>query len=138
VSRIGCPKSQLNAQVAFLGKDSPKAAEASYCAEDQDKYWEYHDLLYNSQRGIDDGWASSEQLKAFADNLDLDMDLFNTCLDSNKYSNRVQFNINEAREQGASGTPTFIIVGSDGQQQKISGAQPYSVFKNVIELMIKS
>lgn len=123
--------------LAFLGKDSPKAAQASYCAEDQGKYWEYHNMLYNSQESkIDNGWANSERLKAFAFSLGLDMELFESCLDSEKYSKRVQHNINEARKHGVRGTPGFFIVGPDDQQQQIGGAQPYSVFKQVIDSMI--
>lgn len=123
--------------LAFLGRDSPKAAQASYCAEDQGKYWEYHDHLYNSQESqIDNGWANSERLKAFAFSLDLDMELFDDCLDSGKYTKRVQYNIAEAKKLGANGTPTFFIVGPDGQQQKLVGAQPYSVFKQVLDSMI--
>ncbi len=121
--------------LAFLGRDSPKAAAATYCAEEQGKYWEYHDLLYNSQEGIDTGWANSERLKAFAFSLELDMDLFDSCVDSGKFAKRVQFNINEAKKQGATGTPTFIIVNSNGQQQKLDGAQPYSVFQNILDSM---
>lgn len=119
--------------LAILGRDSPKAAAATYCAEEQGKYWEYHDLLYDSQQGIDDGWANSERLKAFAFSLDLDMEMFSSCLDSGKFSKRVQFNIAEAGKQGATGTPTFFIINSEGKQQKISGAQPFSVFKDVID-----
>jgi len=122
--------------LAFLGRDSIPAAEATYCAEDQGKYWEYHGLLYSSQTGIDDGWANSERLKAFAFNLELDMDLFNSCIDSGKYTKRVQFNIKEANKSGAQGTPTFFIINSNGEQQKIGGPQPYSVFKNAIDSMI--
>jgi protein-disulfide isomerase len=123
--------------LAFLGRDSPKAAQASYCAEDQGKYWEYHNHLYNSQESqIDNGWANSERLKAFAFSLDLDMELFDDCLDSGKYTKRVQYNIDEAKKLGANGTPTFFIVGPDGQQQKLVGAQPYSVFKQVLDSMI--
>ena len=122
--------------LAFLGRDSPKAAAATYCAEEQGKYWEFHDLLYTSQEGIDSGWANSERLKAFAFSLGLDMELFDSCIDSGKFNKRVQFNINEAKKQGASATPTFIIVNSNGQQQKLVGAQPYIVFKDVIDSMI--
>ena len=121
--------------LAFLGSDSPKAAQASYCAEDQKAYWKYHDILYTSQESIDNGWANSERLKAFAFNLDLDMDLFESCLDSGKYSKRVQYNIQQARENGIGGTPGFFIVGSNGQQQ-INGAQPFSVFKQILDPMI--
>jgi len=122
--------------LAFLGNDSPKAAQASYCAEDQGMYWDYHDLLYNSQEPeIDGGWANSERLKAFAFSLGLDIDLFDTCLDSGKYSKRVQYNIQQARDHGVKGTPGFFIVGHDGQQQ-IEGAQPFSVFKQILDPMI--
>ena len=108
--------------LAFLGRDSPKAAQASYCAEDQGQYWEYHNTLYNYQESqIDGGWANTERLKGFASSLDLDMDLFESCLDSGKYSKRVQFNIGEAKKAGANGTPTFVIVGPDDQQQKLVG-----------------
>ena len=121
--------------LAFLGRDSPKAAQASYCAEDQGMYWDYHDLLYASQEPkIDGGWANSERLKAFAFSLGLDMELFESCLDSEKYLKRVQYNIQEAREHGVRGTPGFFIVGPDGQQQ-LGGAQPFSVFKQVLDKM---
>jgi protein-disulfide isomerase len=123
--------------LAFLGRDSPTAAQASYCAEDQGMYWEYHDLLYNSQESrIDSGWANKERLKAFAFSLGLDMTLFESCLDSGKYSKRVQYNISEAKKHGVRGTPNFIIVGPDNQQEQISGAQPYTVFKQIMDNMI--
>lgn len=122
--------------LAFLGRDSPIAAQASYCAEDQGMYWEYHDTLYNFQDSkIDGGWANSERLKAFAGNLGLDMESFNECLDSGKYSQRVQYNIQQAKAHGVQGTPGFFIVGPDGQEQ-LSGAQPYSVFKKILDNMI--
>ena len=121
--------------LAFLGRDSIPASMATYCAEDQGMYWEYHDLLYTSQESVDSGWANSERLKAFAFSLDLDMELFESCLDSEKYSKRVQYNIQQAKANGVRGTPGFFIVGSDGQE-KIGGAQPFSVFKQILDSMI--
>jgi protein-disulfide isomerase len=122
---------------AFLGKDSPKAAQATYCADDQNMYWEYHNSLYNSQESkIDSGWANSERLKAFAFDLNLDMELFNECLDSEKYSKRVQYNSQQARDNGVRGTPGFFIVDSDFNQKQIGGAQPFSVFKKILDSMI--
>jgi protein-disulfide isomerase len=122
--------------LAFLGRDSPKAAQATYCAEDQEMYWEYHDTLYTSQESkIDSGWANTERLKAFAFNMELDMELFDSCLDSGKYSKRVQYNIQQARDHGVRGTPGFFIVGPDGQEQ-LGGAQPFSVFKQILDTMI--
>ena len=122
---------------AFLGKDSPKASQATYCADDQNMYWEYHNSLYNSQESkIDSGWANSERLKAFAFDLNLDMESFNECLDSEKYSKRVQYNSQQARDNGVRGTPGFFIVDSDFNQKQISGAQPFSVFKKILDSMI--
>jgi protein-disulfide isomerase len=122
--------------LAFLGRDSPKAAQASYCAEDQGMYWEFHNMLYNSQESqIDNGWANSERLKAFAFSLGIDLELFESCLDSGKYSKRVQYNNQQAREHGVRGTPGFFIVGPDSQEQ-LGGAQPFSVFKQVMDSMI--
>jgi len=122
---------------AFLGKDSPKAAQATYCADDQNMYWEYHNSLYTSQESkIDNGWASSERLKAFAFNLNLDMNLFDECLDSEKYSKRVQYNSQQARDNGVRGTPGFFIVDSDYNQTQIGGAQPFSVFQKILDSMI--
>ncbi len=120
---------------AFLGKDSIPASMATYCAEDQGMYWEYHNILYNFQEHVDNGWANSERLKAFASNLDLDMELFESCLDSEKYSKRVQYNKQQGIDNGVRGTPGFFIIGTDGQE-KIGGAQPFSVFKNILDSMI--
>jgi len=122
--------------IAFLGLDSLPAASATYCAEEQGQYWDYHSLLYSNQLGIDSGWANSERLKAFAFDLGLDMDLFASCLDSGKYDKRVRFNTSVASKNGVNSTPTFIIVGSDGKQVVIGGAQPYAVFEDVIKSMI--
>lgn len=122
--------------LAFLGRDSPRAAQASHCAGDQGMYWEYHNTLYDLQEERIDSWAGSERLKAFAFSMGLDPDLFGSCLDSGKHAKRVQFNVGEARKLGADSTPTFFVVGPDGRQQKIVGAQPYAVFKQVFDSMV--
>ena len=121
----------------FLGRDSPKAAQASYCAEDQGKYWEYHTMLYTFQDGQpDSGWADRDRLNSFAFSLDMNMDEFNDCMDSSKYQKRVKANYNEAVKHGAQQTPTFIIISQDGTIEKFAGAQPYSVFAATIEPML--
>nr|ABZ06849.1 putative DSBA-like thioredoxin domain protein [uncultured marine crenarchaeote HF4000_ANIW93E5] len=121
----------------FLGRDSKTAAQASYCAEDQGKYWEYHTMLYTFQDGApDSGWASQDRLNSFAFTLEMNMDEFNDCMDSSKYKIRVQANYHEAVKQGAQSTPTFIIISSDGTTKKFAGAQPYSVFAATIESML--
>jgi len=122
----------------FLGRDSITAAQASYCAEDQGKYWEYHTMLYTFQEveAYDSGWADRDRLNAFASSLDMNMDEFNECMDSSKYKNRVKANFDEAMKNDAKSTPTFIIISQDGKTEKFAGAQPYSVFAATIESML--
>ena len=121
----------------FLGRDSPKAAEASYCAEDQGKYWEYHTMLYTFQDGPpDSGWADRDRLNSFAFSLDMNIDEFNECMDSSKYKKRIKANYDEAVKNGIQSTPTFILILQDGMIEKFAGAQPYSVFAATIESML--
>jgi protein-disulfide isomerase len=120
----------------FLGRDSPKAAHASYCAEDQGQYWEYHTMLYTFQEHLDSGWADRDRLNSFAFSLDMNMDEFNNCMDSMKYKKRVMANYNEAVKNDIQSTPTFIIISEDGKKEQFSGAQPYSVFAATIESML--
>lgn len=122
--------------IAFLGKDSIPAARATYCAEEQERYWDYHAFLYSNQSGIDSGWANMDSLKGYASNLGLDMDLFVSCMDSGKYQKRVQFNTEESQKNGITGTPTFIIVGPQEQQERILGPQPFAVFEKIIDSML--
>jgi protein-disulfide isomerase len=123
--------------LSFLGSDSDSAAIASYCADEQGKYWDYHSKLYSSQGGIQSGWASNANLKKFASEVGLDSAKFDSCLDSVKYSDRVQHNLSVASSAGAQGTPTFLIVGPNGATEKISGPQPASVFSGVIDKHLK-
>ena len=121
----------------FLGRDSPMAAQASYCAEDQGQYWEYHTMLYTFQDGHpDSGWADRDRLNSFAFSLDMNIDEFNDCMDSSKYKNRVKANYDEAVKNGAQSTPTFIIISEDGKKKQFIGAQPYSVFSATIASML--
>ena len=121
----------------FLGRDSPMAAQASYCAEDQGQYWEYHTMLYTFQDGHpDSGWADRDRLNSFAFSLDMSIDEFNECMDSSKYKKRVKANYDEAVKNGVQSTPTFIIISEDGKKEQFSGAQPYSVFSATIESML--
>ena len=120
----------------FIGQDSRIAAQASYCAEDQGKYWEYHEILYIFQEGENSGWADRDRLNSFAFSLDMNMDEFNNCMDSSKYQKRVKANHDGAVKNGVQGTPTFIIISQDGTTEKIAGPQPYSVFAAIIEPML--
>ncbi len=119
----------------FLGVDSVEAANASWCAQEQDMYWEYHDKLYNSQRDVDDGWANPSNLKSYASEFGLDMEKFSECIDEGKYVERVNFFKEIGFENCVDETPTFFIIGPDRNTQRIDGAQPFEVFQNIISQM---
>ena len=121
----------------FLGDDSISAAKAAYCAEEQDMYWEYHTKLYNNQGNIQGGWASIENLKEFAAEIELDTEEFDDCLDSGNHADRISHNTSVGASHGVEGTPTFFIIGADGLVETISGPQPASVFESVIDDMTK-
>jgi protein-disulfide isomerase len=122
---------------AFIGPDSIKAAQAAHCAQDQGKYWEYHDETYSNWDGENTGWASVGNLKKFAANINLDQNQFDKCLDSGKYAQKVKDNYSLGEKFGVTGTPTFLIIDSSGQAVKVVGAQPYSVLSQVIDSRMK-
>ena len=127
----------LFVDMPFLGNDSLPASKATYCADDQDKYWEYHSALFEYQQEIDDGWANSNRLQAVALNLDLDVEKFDECMASDKHLKRINSNNQLARNEfGANSTPTFMIVNTSGDGQKIIGAHPYSTFEEIIDSML--
>lgn len=118
-------------KVKFVYRDFPlgfhqqaqKAAEAAECAGEQDKYFEMHDMLFES--GVAGGVAAFKQ---YASTIGLDTDSFNTCLDSGEMASEVAADMKAGSAVGVSGTPGFIING-----ELISGAQPFSVFQQAIE-----
>ena len=120
----------------FLGQDSDDAANASYCADDQGQFWEFHSALYSNQGGINDGWASINELKHLASDLGLDTAEFNECVDSNKHKDKVDYNRQVGASNGVEGTPVFIIIGSNGDTQRINGPQSSDIFAGVIDTML--
>ena len=114
---------------SWLGDDSILAAEATYCANDQGKFQEYHSTLYSNQGGIQDGWANTNALKQFAVDIGLDSEKFNECLDSGIYANRVYYNTGVGTLHDVQATPYFFIVGQNGEIKKIAGPQPSIVFE---------
>lgn len=117
----------------IVGQDSVVAAHASHCAEEQGKFWEYHDTLYNHWTGENNGWASSENQLKFAKDLGLDVEKFTECTSSGKYMKMIQTSTNDAKTVGLTGTPGFIVIGQNNKIVKIPGAQPYDVFVNVLD-----
>lgn len=100
-----------------------KASEASLCADEQGKFWEMHDAMFADQRNL-----GLDALKAKAAGLGLDSARFDECLDSGRHAARVQADLTEGQQVGATGTPTFFING-----RLLSGAQPFEAFKELID-----
>lgn len=118
---------------AFLGQESVWAALASECAGEQNKFWEYHDVIFSRQSGENQGTFSPDNLKSWAAELKLDPAAFNQCFDSGKYLDVVQANTQEGKQLGIQGTPGFFV-----DDVPISGAQPFEVFQQVIEEKLKA
>jgi len=105
-----------------LHPSARKAAEAARCANDQGKFWEFHDKLYGG--GTD---ASPETLTRLGREIDMDVVAFQQCLSTGKHRSDIDRDIQEASSLGVTGTPGFFING-----RLISGAQPYEGFAQVI------
>ena len=98
------------------------AAEASRCAMEQGKFWEYHDQLFKSPN------LDKDALVGYAKSANMDGDKFAACLTSEKYKAQIDKDIEEGRKAGVTGTPTFFINGIP-----TSGAQQQDTFTRMIE-----
>ena len=114
--------------MAILGQESMWAAEASECAADQGKFWEYHDLLFSRQAGENQGAFSKDKLLTLATELKLDMTQFEPCLKNDETQDRVQADMQEGQQANVRGTPTFVVNG-----RVVVGALPLQDFRSVIE-----
>lgn len=99
------------------------AAIASECAADQGKFWEMHDAIFDNQTAI-----GSDDLKKRAAQMGLDTTKFNKCFDGREHESEIRTEMAEGSQFGVSGTPGFFVNG-----QSVSGAQPFEVFKSIIE-----
>ena len=113
------------------GDDSKIAGEAAYCAEDQNKYWDYHDVLYQNWAGERTGWIKLDMLYQFAKDTSLDLEQFTDCLTDHKYLKRVLENERYGIEIDVDATPTFLVF-NDKKVIRIVGAQPIDIFRQVI------
>ena len=119
-------------KVKFVYRDFPltsihpmaqKSAEAAECADDQGKFWEMHDKIFEEQASL-----SLSNLKQWAVELGLKANDFNKCLDSGKYTNEVNKDASDAQRAGGQGTPYFVV-----GEAIVSGAQPFAAFQQAIE-----
>ena len=123
-------ETEYKGRLAFVYKDVPlpmhshaqKAAEASHCAGEQGKYWEYHDRLYLTRR------LEIADLKEHARTLKLDGEAFDKCLDTGKYFDQVRNSLNEGQRLGIEGTPSFFMNGAF-----FSGGLAYDQLKSMVD-----
>ena len=99
------------------------SAEAANCAGAQDKFWEYHDKLFENQKALD-----KDSLLRYATELELDNERFATCLDSGTYTADVRQDVSDGQAAGVTGTPAFFING-----RFLNGAVPYEQFAAIID-----
>ena len=116
----------------FIGEESVRAAEATECARDQGKFWEYHDTVFENWNGVNRGAYSDDNLKGFATRLQLDRDAFDSCLANGKYSGKVEEDFQLGERMGVDSTPTLFLQG-----RRIQAAD-YSELAALIESAIEA
>ncbi|HJO23456.1 MAG: thioredoxin domain-containing protein [Myxococcota bacterium] len=99
------------------------AAEAALCAQEQGKFWAYHDKLFENSRALSD-----DQLKDHAKKLELDVPAFEQCQSEERFEEQIQNDVREARAAGVTGTPAFFVNGV-----LLSGARPAADFYRTID-----
>jgi protein-disulfide isomerase len=104
--------------------NSADAARASYCADEQGAYWEYHEALFSNRYDF-----SEQSYEQYARDLGLDVEALLECYNSGRYADLVEQELQFARSMGIGSTPTFFINGIP-----VVGAQPYDVFKQMIDM----
>ena len=112
----------------YLGQESVNAALAARAAQEQGKFWEYHDLLYKNQKSPNSGGFSEKKLLDFAQETGLDAEQFEAGLKGGRYEALVNQDFREAQDAGLQGTPSFTING-----RKLVGPQPLETFEQAIE-----
>jgi protein-disulfide isomerase len=135
-------------RVRFVYRDFPlssmhpralKAAEAARCAGDQQRYWEYHDALFQNQSSLEE-----TELVHRALTLKLDITAFKRCLNSGQYSSAIKQSVAEAERVGVDGTPVFFFGKVDPGTTNvriasvIQGAKSYAEFKEVIDSLLST
>lgn len=112
----------------FLGPESYQAASAAMCAKEQERFWDFHDLLYQNQKAENSGAFSDAKLISFAKQIKLDQKQFNECLNIKKFDAEIQSEFNLGQQAGVGGTPTVFI-----NSTAIVGAQPFANYKKIID-----
>ena len=124
------------------GTESQDAAQAAYCAGDQNKFWQMHDALFANNQDVEEqGSFSPKRLQAIAQSVGLDMGTFNSCVSSGKYTDQVSQDFQDATTAGITGTPFFEITYTVNGQTKtdtVDGAQPFAAFQQKLDAALKA
>ena len=116
-------------------KDAEFASQATHCANEQNKFWELRELFFHNQKEL-----QPEHIAKYAQQVGIQPEAFNQCLNSNRYQENIQRDMAEAQKQRITGTPTFVIAMSTPDVvsgKRIVGAQHYNVFSAEIESLLK-
>lgn len=120
----------------FIGPESKASAEAAYCAGDQGKFWEMHDIIFANHTGENVGDFTNRRLLAMAEKIGLDSAAFQSCFNGNTHADRVNKDFNDGTAAGVQATPSFVMtytVNGQTKTEMISGAQPFSEFQSKID-----
>lgn len=121
----------------IIGPDSINAAHGAHCANEQELFWEYHDVLYNNWTGENNGWASSENLLKFAQDIGLDVEKWSDCMINSNHSKIIAASNQDAKSLDLTGTPSFFVIGPNNEVTKMFGAQPYEQFQRIFDSLLE-
>lgn len=125
--------------ISVFGPDSDRAAISSHCVweqvQDSHEYWSWHTAVMNLFDERNSGWAAAEELVSLAtDHEEIDGEHLQSCVEEEEYDVRLVDDFFEGEEFGLDATPYFVVFGDDASDYRtLSGAQPYSLFKTIIE-----
>lgn len=131
-------------KVRFISRDLPldfhpysmKAAEASRCAGDQDKYWEMRNALIENAAKLSD-----DLMVSLAQSAGVNMDLYQACISSHRHQQEVQKDAAAAATLAIGGTPSFVLAKTSKEKLdgvKLVGAMPYGQFQAAIEHLLSN
>jgi protein-disulfide isomerase len=92
-------------------KESDQAANASMCAADQGKFWDFHDIIFANWNGENQGAFSDKRLVAMAESLGLDMGAFQKCFNSNQFKGDIEADLALGQQYGVNSTPSVFVNG---------------------------
>lgn len=113
--------------LSAIHNEAQKSAEAAECANEQSKFWPYHNILYQRQSDL-----GQQNYKKWAGELGLNSKQFNECLDSGKYVQEVEKDLRDGQAAGVNGTPSTFVNG-----RIVQGAVPFAQFEAIIEEELK-